>query len=451
MKRQPLQSIAHLKSLLKSISGFDEFETQQQSDRQREAARELADAKSLADKNIYFVDRFLAANLGDPKTPDLLALRQQLDDSRKRAVIEEITKANDSLHSYVSNNGLSDTYTHTIAEYTMPSVPSAGPPPTLDERLGITDKSRFVTHGPADEIDLLYNASPSAPSVWVNVRGDIVFQSDSATLCFAHTAPEATMLRYVERILAEQGAKRVVLGRMPCDLSKVGTSTDVIAFQRGELLKQHEEYLRALSALIRDNSFRQYRVITDYSSLAKRNETLSLQIESDVEKEAHEGSGVIVVSDSPAVCVVDAKASQVDGLEELLSRNRYLIAPSLNSAWTFVRTNADLAFLGLQRHQCGYVAADAIVLKTIMQALRRQQMQYRFGPVWFERSACGEHRSFPISLICRGGVRPLAERSLEVVSNSTAGVRRACEPRARRCGSERRPAKLADRRRSFLP
>ena len=66
-------------------------------------------------------------------------------------------------------------------------------------------------------------------------------------------------------------------------------------------------------------------------------------------------------------------------------------------------------------------------------------------------SACGEHRSFPISLICRGGVRPLAERSLEVVSNSTAGVRRACEPRARRCGSERRPAKLADRRRSFLP
>src|ERR1700704_3067680 len=36
----------------------------------------------------------------------------------------------------------------------------------------------------------------------------------------------------------------------------------------------------------------------------------------------------------------------------------------------------------------------------------------------------------------RGGVRPPAWRSLEAAANSTAGVRRAGGPGARRCGSE---------------
>ena len=62
-----VQSLAHLNNLLKPISGFEEFEKQQQADRQREAARELAEASSLADKNIYFIDRYLKENLGDPK------------------------------------------------------------------------------------------------------------------------------------------------------------------------------------------------------------------------------------------------------------------------------------------------------------------------------------------------------------------------------------------------
>jgi hypothetical protein len=127
-------------------------------------------------------------------------------------------------------------------------------------------------------------------------------------------------------------------------------------------------------------------MISDYASRSQQREVLSLQIERDVEINARKGVGVLTVSDSPAVCVISLTPSeQVDGVKELLRRNQDLIAPKLSSDWKFVETTADLAFRGLQRQQCGYVAGQADDLRTLLQALRRDQIiKYSFAPVWFE-------------------------------------------------------------------
>jgi hypothetical protein len=289
------------------------------------------------------------------------------------------------LQAYVNTNRLSNTYERIVSSYTNPATKNETPAP-LSERLGITPKSAFLIDGPADEIALLYNASPSAPSVWVNIRGDIVFQGDTATLCFGQANPDITMSRYIERTLGEQGARKIVSGGAPCDLSRAGSTIDVITFQRGELLKQREDYIRALVKLIEGNSFRKYKMISDYASHSQQREVRSLQIERDVENDARKGVGVITVSDSPAVCVINLTPSeQVDGVKELLRRNQDLIAPKLTSDWQFVETTADLAFRGLQRQQCGYVAGQADDLRTLLQALRRDQIiKYSFAPVWFE-------------------------------------------------------------------
>jgi hypothetical protein len=150
-------------------------------------------------------------------------------------------------------------------------------------------------------------------------------------------------------------------------------------------LKQREDYIRALVKLIEENSFRKYTMISDYSSRSQQREILSLQIERDVDNNARKGFGVIAVSESPAACVINpTPAEQVDGVKELLRRNQDLIAPKLTSDWQFVETTADLAFRGLQRQQCGYVTGEADDLRTLMQALRREQIKYAFAPIWFE-------------------------------------------------------------------
>lgn len=71
-------------------------------------------------------------------------------------------------------------------------------------------------------------------------------------------------------------------------------------------------------------------------------------------------------------------------LRELLKRNADVIAPTITSDWQYVDTsNTNLAFLGLQRHQCGYLLGAEGDLREIMLALRREKMKYAFAPVWW--------------------------------------------------------------------
>jgi len=126
----------------------------------------------------------------------------------------------------------------------------------------------------------------------------------------------------------------------------------------------------------------------------QKREALSLQIKSDVETNARHGYGVIAVDDSSTVCVVTpAQAEQLDGIKELLARDRHLIAQNLTSYWQFVDTSGDLALLGLQRRQCGYVAGTADALRTIMLALAREQKKYAFSPVWWDDKEVSQARS----------------------------------------------------------
>jgi hypothetical protein len=88
---------------------------------------------------------------------------------------------------------------------------------------------------------------------------------------------------------------------------------------------------------------------------------------------------------SPRRCVIPpTKEEQLDGLKALLTRDGDLIAPSLTSNWRFVETSIDPALRGLQKRQCGYAAGESSALRTLVQALSRDQLAYSFSPVWFE-------------------------------------------------------------------
>jgi hypothetical protein len=131
--------------------------------------------------------------------------------------------------------------------------------------------------------------------------------------------------------------------------------------------------------------FRVYETISNYDSTIRDRQKLSLQIESDLENGSRKGFGVISVTETPVACVVPPpKAEWSDGLKELLKRNADVIAPTITSDWQYVDTpNKDLAFLGLQRNQCGYLLGAEGDLEAIVQALRRDKIKYAVAPVWW--------------------------------------------------------------------
>jgi hypothetical protein len=179
-------------------------------------------------------------------------------------------------------------------------------------------------------------------------------------------------------------------------LSEATSGIDIIAFQRGDLLKQREEYVLNLVKEVEGDLFRQYKVITDYKKEFEKQQALSIEIERDVEKGARQGYGVISLSDSSVACVIAEPSNEVkdgpsltstevkDGLEELLTRSQDVIAPKLTADWRFIDTSADLAFRSLQRKQCGCVSGPESDLKAILLALRKEpQLTYSFAPVWW--------------------------------------------------------------------
>jgi uncharacterized protein len=182
-ERGAIESMKRLNDLLKPIPGFADFEQQQQAERNREEARHLSESRIQAKENEYFIDGYLRGHLGEPTTQPLLNLRAQIEDALKSNTIEQITKANEAVALYVKNDGLTEAYKESARRFEHPEPPLPRTPSRLPDIL--TEKSKFLVDGPAEEIVLLYNASPTAPKVWKNVRGDVVFQDETASLCFA--------------------------------------------------------------------------------------------------------------------------------------------------------------------------------------------------------------------------------------------------------------------------
>ena len=383
-ERGAVESMQRLNDLLKPIPGFADFEQQQQAERNREEARHLSEGRIQAKKNEFFIDGYLRGHLGDPTTQPLLSLRAQIEGALKSNTIEEITKANEAVALFVKNNGLSEAYIESAKRFDNPEPPLPRKLRPLPDIL--PEKSKFIVIGPAEEIVLLYNASPTAPKVWKNVRGDVVFQDETASLCFAQPTVELGVARYIDHYLGDHGARKVTSASPPCELSSAEKTTDIIAFRRGNLMNNREDYILALAKLLEGDTFRMYETISNYDSTIRDRQKLSLQIESDLENGSRKGFGVISVTETPVACVVPpSKVEWSDGLKELLKRNADVIAPTITSDWQYVDTSTtNLAFLGLQRHQCGYLLGAEGDLREIMLALRREKMKYALAPVWWD-------------------------------------------------------------------
>ena len=379
-----------LYALLKPIPGFSDFLGKQQQERDREAARLLTEARVRGRLNESFIDGYLQAHLGDSTTQPLLSLRGKVESAVKSNAIEEITKVNDAVASYIKNNGLTDAYDESVRKSSQPDPPPAHTSGTICDSL--TEKSEFLCKGQADEIILLYNASPSAPKVWKNLRGDVVFQDDSASICFAQPSIEMGTARYVDHYVADRGARKISPLPPPCDLSSAAKKIDLIAFQRGDLLKGHEEYLLALAKLLEGDIFRRYEIISDYASVLQKREALSRRIKSELSDNSRQGFGVISVSEVPVACVVPPpKSDRSDGLKELLKRNADVIAPGITAEWQYLdKSTVELAFFSLQRHQCGYLLGDDSTLREIMVGMHREEVQYSVAPVWWNEKEVDE-------------------------------------------------------------
>jgi hypothetical protein len=262
-----------------------------------------------------------------------------------------------------------------------PASPQAGKPaPT--EALPITEKNRFLVGGDLDDVELLYNASPNAPHVAQNLRGDYVFAQNQARACLFGQNPNELALVAEQTILAKVEPKQVALSVEPCDPEQL-LSYDIVATQRNAFLRSKKEDALALLKFIEDDNYRKFAEVTaaDLNKAADAERARIEKIKANVNDGAPDGFGIMLLNTgSPNLCV--AVANKVSSHHQLLLRSEEKVNLEMQVGVLMKDTTIDDAFINIQKGQCGAVYASAADLKMLTAALARNSIPYSFSSLW---------------------------------------------------------------------
>ena len=365
-----------LKRRMEAVSGFPEFRSDRDKDRQKAEVEALGAAVSLASKYQRFLRNQIAENVTSPSTPALATLLNEYENALRSPDLSTLTDLNDRLQKLVSEKGLPPDW----PEQKAPKDESPTEPKIIK-----TDRNWFLVDGELTDWVLVFNASGKAPHVVKNIRGDIVFEGQQADACVLHPPAGKIERVDVEDILASYKVETVHLNSAACPETNL-KSYDVLMALRGELLKQPPSYLAPLFGLVEDGTFQELETLTSSAviSLRKKWEVEATKIETEIEAGTRPGYGLIKIDNGSAViCMTTADAEQA-AQRALLNEQRKVLLRFFNAAPEVSSTTADAAFTAAKRGQCGAIYAGRSDLWEAIQGLRRDKIPYSLVPLWYE-------------------------------------------------------------------
>ncbi len=261
--------------------------------------------------------------------------------------------------------------------------------PLADEAVSIakatTPKNGFLLQGPLDEVVILFNDTGRAPSVVKNLRGDLVFEAGKTLACQPNGGfGDVAVSREVNARLAKwEQALKLPLQR--CN-ARTLTGYDLLVVSRGDLLKEKAADVIALLSAVEAGAFATMVSITgeEIKAAVQAEAVRVLGIETAVEREAKPGFGAVVLPSTASGIVCMVSGDEREAHEALIKPYLGRIAEETKNRPTLVTTSADAAFVAAKRGQCGAIYASGADLKDLTAALRRDQIAFRFLPVWME-------------------------------------------------------------------
>lgn len=275
---------------------------------EREDARRkaLTQQKDLANRNVFFLRRYIAENITSENVPKLSPFLKEYDSALASDNPDTIGEINESLERQVSASNLQADYQRLAAIYVAEPQVQA-PAGDAEQRFNITDRTKILAEGAADEGIVLFNASSRAPNVVRDLKGDVIFEHDRAVGCSYHPISEASS-RYVvavRALLKTRGVENVNIGDQACSEKEIDKYDFIVAL-REELLKVERARLMALAEIVEGEHFQLLDLISPASLPADvGNIESAAAVESGIMNGEKSGFGAIRVGNgSTVLCVV---------------------------------------------------------------------------------------------------------------------------------------------------
>lgn len=369
-----------LSQALHNDSRFAAFVQKSAEQRADEISRHLHDAIKLARQQRSFMTRYIAENPTSATAAAFISKVKELDGEIASPILDQLRATTDDVNALLIKNNLRNQFFASSAADLQ--VASAQGTPNLS--LATTEKNRFLMTGDLQDVVFMFNSSPKAPHVARNLRGDVIFDKSTASVCFFQKTFDAALVQRARTTLARYDLKTVSF-HQACG-SDTLLANDIIVVRRGDFLRQSPSYASALAKKIELGDFKQLTTFTqkmaeaeDQSSKARRQ-----QLEADIESGASDGFGVIFLVKNTSQTICAAVSSQIRGHQALLLNAISKLANRMGARPSVEITPIETAFDLSQHNKCGMIYASATDLRKLLSALKKQAIDYSVEDIWFK-------------------------------------------------------------------
>jgi hypothetical protein len=247
-----------------------------------------------------------------------------------------------------------------------------------------TPRNLVLREGPSDDVIIIFNDTGRAPSAVKNLRGEVVFEGSRTFACQPHDGfTEIAVTRHLNALLND----RVPTLRFPlprCDLARPD-QYDLMVIERGALLQEKPADIVLLLSALETGVFAVLTTVTgsDVTAARQAEAVRVAEIEASIGSGARKGFGVIAMSNGSRV-VCQAVVEQQAAHRQALGQWQRRMSEELGGPPTYVATTVEAAFISAKRGQCGALYADATGLNDLKVALARDDLAFRFLPIWVD-------------------------------------------------------------------
>jgi hypothetical protein len=366
-----------LTTRLNEDKDYLQFIKQQEAQKRIEDAKHLGEFVKLAQIQRDFITKYVTNNLTASAVTKLAPLMEELSAAIANPNLDRLQALTARVEAEIRSANLYNEFQQSrVAQATPQAAPS-----TSEPKLPETEKNSFLIKGEFQDVVILYNSTPDAPHIALNLRGDYVFANDSVRICLFGENPE-DVAQTVQLALDLYHPKEIAGMDGQCDVQHLA-AYDLVAVQRGVFLKSPQADALVLIGDVEAGAFRKFRVITaqEINTRAEAERAAVTAITQDVANSARAGYGVILLkSRSPNLCLVATQNKEAH--RQLVLKNGDELTLDMRASPSLVPISAEEAFEGAQKAQCGAVYAEAGVLKTFSEALTKANIQFAFSSIW---------------------------------------------------------------------
>ncbi|MBB3950905.1 peptidoglycan-binding domain-containing protein [Aureimonas jatrophae] len=381
---------ARLGDALAAEGGFAAFAARRSAERAAAEGARRDELRAALDRDRAGLSAWIAANLTAPALPDVVAELDRLGRDRNSADIAALDEAHRRVAALLREKGLEAQVERLQRPANEPAAvePDAA---VLARATVRTPLNAVLLDGARDEVVVLYNADPRAPSLSRNLRGDFSFRTGAAALCTLGVDRTAALRGALETALAPSGARTLNLAEADC-ASRDLADRDLLILERGRFLDAPTAFAVPVLEALEAGRLRPYPALgfADLRRRVEADEALAGEIERDLTGRGRAGFGSVLARRG-AVCAVDAEPR---ALHEPTLREVARMARRGESEEPRIRSmTAEDAFQAARRGECGAIYAEGPTLASVRDALRREGETVAVAPVWLAPAVIEQRRA----------------------------------------------------------